>query len=100
MEDVKVRMFKMEPIRVRCRSCGKEIKASTGKPVCCGCSNMTTIKGNVISAVDMAKVVMLNTYNAADYDMDNSLSPSELEWQEKRNKRKVRKLDFEDRSFK
>ena len=40
---------------------------------------------------------MLNTYNPAD--IDNSLSPSELEWQEKRNKRKVRKLDFEDRSF-
>ena len=97
MEDVKVRMLKMEPIRVRCRSCGKEIKASAGKPVCCGCSNMTTIKGNVISAVDMAKVVMLNTYNPVD--IDNSLSPSELEWQEKRNKRKVRKLDFEDRSF-
>ena len=92
MEDFKVRMFKMEPIRVRCRSCGKEIKASAGKPVCCGCSNMTTIKGNVISAVDMAKVVMLNTYNAADYDV--SLSPSELEWQEK-EQRKVRKLDFE-----
>ena len=97
MEDVKVRMLIMEPIRVRCRSCGKEIKACAGKSVCCGCSNMTTIKGNVISAVDMTKVVMLNTYNPVD--IDNSLSPSELEWQEKRNKRKVRKLDFEDRSF-
>ena len=46
---------------------------------------------------DMAKVVMLNTYNPVD--VDNSLSSSELEWQEKRNKRKVRKLDFEDRSL-
>ena len=80
MEDVKVRMLKMEPIRVRCRSCIKKLKLS-GKSVCCGCSNMTTIKGNVISAVDMAKVVMLNTYNPVD--IDNSLSPSELEWQEK-----------------
>ena len=97
MNEAKVRMLKMEPNRVRCRSCGKEIKACAGKSVCCGCSNMTTIKGNIISAVDMAKVVMLNTYNPAD--IDNSLSPSELEWQEKRNKRKVRKLDFEDRSF-
>ena len=91
-------MFKMEPIRVRCRSCGKEIISCAGKPVSCGCSNMTTIKGNVISAIDMAKVVMLNTYNPADLDV--GLTPSELEWQEKRNKRKVRKLDFEDRSFK
>ena len=83
MEDVKVRMLKMEPIRVRCRSCNKEIKRNcAGKSVCCGCSNMTTIKGDVISVVDMAKVVMLNTYNPVD--VDNSLSPSELEWQEQK----------------
>ena len=47
----------------------------------------------------MAKVIMLNTYNPVDIDTRNSLTESELEWQEKRNKRKVRKLDFEDRSF-
>ena len=87
----------MESIRVRCRSCGKEVESRSGKTISCGCSNMVTISGDVISAVDMAKVVMLNTYNPVD--IDNSLSPSELEWQEKRNKRKVRKLDFEDRSF-
>ena len=88
----------METIRVRCRSCGKELESAAGKSVCCGCSNMTTIKGDVISANDMEKVVMLNTYNPVDLNI--GLTPSELEWQEKRNKRKVRKLDFEDRSFK
>ena len=88
----------MEKIRVRCRSCGKELESAAGKSVCCGCSNMTTIKGDVISANDMEKVVMLNTYNPVDLNI--GLTPSELEWQEKRNKRKVRKLDFEDRSFK
>ena len=87
----------MESIRVRCRSCGREVESRSGKTISCGCSNMVTISGDIISAVDMAKVVMLNTYNPVD--IDNSLSPSELEWQEKRNKRKVRKLDFEDRSF-
>ena len=84
-------------ITIKCLACGEEQTSYTIETKCCGCSNMTTIKGNIISAVDMAKVVMLNTYNPAD--IDNSLSPSELEWQEKRNKRKVRKLDFEDRSF-
>ncbi len=88
----------MDKIRVRCRSCGKELESAAGKSVCCGCSNMTTIKGDVISANDMEKVVMLNTYNPVDLNI--GLTPSELEWQEKRNKRKVRKLDFEDRSFK
>ena len=51
MNEVKVRMLKMEPIRVRCRACNKEVRARAGKSVCCGCSNMTTIKGDVISAV-------------------------------------------------
>ena len=56
MSEEKVRMLKMEPIRVRCRSCGKEVKAAAGKSVCCGCENMTTIKGDVISAVDLGPV--------------------------------------------
>ena len=63
MNEEKVRMLKMEPIRVRCRSCGKEVKAAAGKSVCCGCENMTTIKGDVISAVDLGQVIMLNTYS-------------------------------------
>ena len=51
----------MESIRVRCRSCGKEVESRSGKTISCGCSNMVTISGDVISAVDMAKVVMLNS---------------------------------------
>ena len=48
MREAKVRMLKMEPIRVRCRSCNKEIKACAGKTVTCGCVNMTSIKKDVI----------------------------------------------------
>ena len=62
MNEEKVRMLKMEPIRVRCRSCGKEVKAAAGKSVCCGCENMTTIKGDVISAVDLGQVIMSVSY--------------------------------------
>ena len=94
MNEVKVRMLKMEPIRVRCRSCGKEVKAAAGKSVCCGSSNMTTIKGDVISAVDLSKVIMLNTYTTKK---DSGISQEQIEWQEERNKRKIRKLDFEVR---
>ena len=94
MNEEKVRMLKMEPIRVRCRSCGKEVKAAAGKSVCCCCENMTTIKGDVISAVDLSKVIMLNTYTT---NKDTGLSTEQIEWQEKRSKRKIRKLDFEVR---
>ena len=87
-------MLKMEPIRVRCRSCGKEVKAAAGKSVCCGCANMTTIKGDVITAVDLGQVIMLNTYSVNE---KSGLSTEQIEWQEERSKRKIRKLDFEVR---
>ena len=84
----------MESIRVRCRSCGKEVESRSGKTISCGCSNMVTISGDVISAVDMAKVVMLNSSKSKK----NSLfSREEMEWQEHRRRRKVRRLDFEVR---
>jgi len=94
VNEVKVRMLKMEPIKVRCKSCSKEIRAAAGKSVCCGCANMTTIKGDVISAVDLSQVIMLNTYSKKE---DNTLSTEQIEWQKQRSKRKIRKLDFEIR---
>ena len=94
MNEVKVRMLKMEPIKVRCKSCGKEISAAAGKSVCCGCENMTTIKGDVISAVDLGQVIMLNTYTTKK---DSGISQEQIQWQEQRSKRKIRKLDFEVR---
>ena len=33
----------MDKLRIRCRSCNKELEGVAGKSVCCGCSNMTTI---------------------------------------------------------
>ena len=85
----------MEKIRVRCRSCGKELEGAAGKSVCCGCSNMTTIKGDVISANDMSEVIMLTSYSSKR--KSEGLSDQDLEWQNQRRKRKIRKLDFEVR---
>ena len=84
----------MELIRVRCRSCGKEVESSSGKSVTCGCSNMVTISGDVISAVDMAKVVMLNSRKLKKTSL---FSREEMEWQEARKNRKIRRMDFEIR---
>ncbi len=85
----------MSKLRIRCRSCNKELESSAGKLVCCGCSNMTTINGDVISANDMSKVVVLNMPNKTSNN--NVLSDQDILWQEERRKRKVRKLDFEIR---
>ena len=45
-------------VRVRCRSCGKEVEGHSHQTKSCGCPNMTTVTGDNISARDMSKVVM------------------------------------------
>ncbi len=84
----------MERIRVRCRSCGKELEGYSGKTVSCGCPNMTSIKGDSITGRDLSNVIMLNSGGKSE---KSSLTPGDLQWQEERRKRKVRKLDFEIR---
>ena len=51
----------MEAIKIRCRSCGKELEGHPSKSISCGCPNMTTIRGDKISAIDLSLVVMLNS---------------------------------------
>ena len=84
----------MDSIKVRCRSCGKELIGHPSKAVSCGCTNMTTIRGDKISAVDLSQVVMLNSYTSKK---ENVLTQEDIRWQEQRRQRKVRKLDFEVR---
>jgi len=85
----------MEKIKVRCRSCGKEVEGAAGRAVSCGCPNRVTVVGDVVSAVDMDKVVMLNSYGLNKEK--EGLTDQDLQWQEQRRRRKVRRLDFEIR---
>lgn len=85
----------MENIKVRCRSCNKELEGHLNKTVSCGCSNMTTIRGDKISAVDLSNVIMLNSLTPKI--KKNFLSQEDIMWQEQRKNRKVRKMDFEIR---
>ncbi len=85
----------MDNIRVRCRSCNKEIEGHLNKTISCGCTNMTTIRGDKISAIDLSLVIMLNGLQSNK--KKSALSPEDIAWQEQRKKRKVRKLNFEVR---
>ena len=78
---------------VQCKDCRKELTSSS-QSKSCGCPNMMTVKGDSVTARDLSLVVML------DYGVNrerDSLTPGDLQWQEERRKRKVRKLDFEIR---
>lgn len=85
----------MENIKIRCRSCGKELEGHPSKTVCCGCPNMATIRGDKISAIDLSNVVMLNSYEPKN--KKGVLSSEDILWQEQRKQRKVRKINFETR---
>ena len=85
----------MEKLRVQCGVCGKELQGNSGKTYSCGCSNMMTVRGNTVSAVDMSQVIMLNSHTPKR--VNEGLTQQDIEWQEARRKRKVRKLDFEIR---
>ena len=81
---------------VRCKSCGRELSSDNGKSQCCGCPNMTSIVGDKITAVDLSQAVIVKM-RVNDKGDQTSLSNSDIQWQESRRQRKVRKMDFEVR---
>jgi len=85
----------MENLRIRCKTCNREIEGHPTKTIACGCSNMATIRGDKISAVDLSKVIMLNSIQTKT--KSNVLTNEDLAFQEARRQRKVRRLDFEVR---
>jgi hypothetical protein len=86
----------MENIRIRCKSCNKEIEGNSARVISCGCSNMATIRYNSkITALDLSSIVMLNSPNSKQ--KTNILTNEDIAWQEQRRQRKVRRLDFEVR---
>ena len=79
-------------LSVRCKQCNTELTSSSKTQVC-GCPNMMTLTDDAVSATDLKKVVITRL----DKKETEGLTSNDLEWQEKRRKRKVRKLDFEIR---
>jgi hypothetical protein len=79
---------------VRCKCCNTELMSSS-KPQCCGCPNQTVLVGEKITAVDLTQVVLINSGEILK--KGSVFSKQDLEYQEARRKRRVRKLDFEER---
>ena len=81
-------------LTVRCNACGKDLTSEKSR-VSCGCSNMTTIHGDTVSAVDMNQVILLQ--NNTKFKNESLFTSQELEYQEARRRRGVRKMFFEER---
>ena len=57
---------------------------------------MTSIIDDKITAVDLSQTVIVKM-RVDDKDTQRGLSSSDIQWQESRRNRKVRKMDFEER---
>lgn len=81
-------------LKIRCKNCNKELESHPSKTKCCGCENMTTIRGENISALDLSLVEIISSgYNKKS--ANTVLTSQDLAFQEERKNRKVRKLEFE-----
>ena len=82
-------------IEVRCKLCNTELKSHPTQTRCCGCTNMMTVVGDKITALDLSKVVMINSIR--QQPQTSYFTEEELAWQQARANRKIRKLEFEVR---
>ena len=81
-------------LKIRCKNCNAHLESHPAKTKCCGCDNLTTIKGENISALDLSLVEIISTgYNKKS--TNRVLSNEDLAFQEARKNRKVKKLEFE-----
>ena len=81
-------------IVVRCKECGTEL-TSTSKVQFCGCPNQMRVVDDKVGAVNLDKVVMVS--NTIERKIDSHFSKEELQYQEERRRRKVRRIQFEER---
>ena len=80
---------------VRCNACGKDLQSDGNRIISCGCSNMTSVHDDVVSANDMSQVIILQ--NNTKFKNESLFTSQELEYQEARRRRGVRKMIFDER---
>ena len=79
---------------IRCKNCEKQLEGHPTKTRSCQCENYTSIRGTNISAKNLSLVEIIQ--NPRNKEMP-VLSKQDMEFQETRRQRKVKKLDFEER---
>jgi hypothetical protein len=83
-------------LTILCKSCNTEITSHPVQARSCGCSNMTMILNDKISANDLSLVQIISGIPSSK-SKNSVLTSEDLAFQEQRKQRKVRKLEFEVR---
>ena len=79
---------------IKCKNCNKQLESHPTKTKCCGCENITSIRGTSISGKNLSLIEIIQNPKEKKLPL---LNRQDMEFQEKRKQRKVRKLDFEER---
>ncbi len=83
-------------ISVRCKNCNTIIEGHPSKHKSCGCPNFTMVINDKISARDLSQVEIISgLVSKKDENTSLTFTKEDLEFQESRRNRKVRKLEFE-----
>ena len=80
---------------IRCKNCGKVLEEHPSQLRCCQCPNLTSIRGGNISGLDLTLVEIIS--GGKSKRPDSVLTKQDLQFQEQRKQRRVRRLDFEIR---
>ena len=80
---------------IRCKNCSRVLEEHPSQLKCCQCPNLTSIRGGSISGLDLSLVEIIS--GARSKRPQSILTKQDLEFQEQRKQRKVRRLDFETR---
>ena len=81
-------------LTARCKMCNREL-TSTSKVQFCGCPNQMKVVDDTVGAIDLDQVVLVKHEKNIKYN--GILTPDDLKYQEERRKRKVRRINFEER---
>ena len=81
-------------LKIRCKMCNKELHSHPTQIKCCGCDNLTTVKDDKITALDLSLVELISNTNQKN-NSSSVFTREDLSYQESRRNRKVRKMEFE-----
>ena len=82
-------------LEIRCKNCGMVLVSHPTRIKTCSCPNSTSIRGTNISGNNLNLVEIIPpTHKSVT---SNVLSNEDLQYQEQRRKRKIRRIDFEER---
>ena len=81
-------------LKIRCKMCNKELQSHPTQTKCCGCDNLTTVKDDKITALDLSLVELISKPNQKN-NSSSLFTREDLAYQESRRNRKIRKMEFE-----